>query len=1188
MDLLQSPFFEMHPDPMWIFDEDSLEILAANTAAAEVFGHDRAELTQMTIADLRPPEDVPNLRTRLAEAGEGRTSAGIWRLRHSDGHFLHMDITWHLFPWQGRRTRLAALRDVSEMVRTREENRRLLKRERNLRAEAEDAAALFEGLFRAVPGKFLVLSAGRHEIVAASDEYLRTVTARREDIRGRALFDAFPPSAGTDTEEAVRQLKASFAQVERSGKPDTPSAFRYPLLRKTETGQVFDDRYWSIVNAPLLNARGEAAYIIVRIEDVTGVVATLLAGGHSLETALASVTGTNRSGIELMLRSAELSAANRRLRQYEAGFRTAQRLLRIGIWSLNLETREISWSGNVFDMIGWSDSDRRPGLRALARLIHPDDRAETFQRLRAVLSPDAPRHFEICTRIRRPDGSTAHLHAVAELVESDSHRALTGVVQDVTDIHAARAERDALDRRVVETLESISDSFFTLDRSWRFTYLNSQAERILGRPREELLGRNFWEEFPEAAQTSFYTEYLRAVAGGSTTRFVEYFTPPGLWLMISAYPSPEGLAVYFRDITQERADQQQLRLLETAASRMKDALVITEAPAAGRGGSASIVYVNDAFETTTGYSRKEAMRSSTGKLGGAALAEVLATRNAPFQGERITRTRDGRETWLDIRSVPIADESGRLTHQVSVLRDVTERKEAEAALRMNEERFRLLASAARDVVWDWDVLTGRIWWNEAMEKVFGHDPEVFSADARAWLELVHPDDFERVSAELTALTEHGGREWSSDFRFANASGDFVHAHGRAFVIRGEGGAVIRLLGSLTDITERRIAEARKQQSQKLEAIGQLTGGVAHDFNNLLTIILGNSELLIERLEKMGEDQLRQLASVTEGAAQRGAELTGRLLAFSRQQPLAPQPVDLNGLVAATDGMLRRTLTEDIEIELAREADLWITELDPGQFEIALLNLAINARDAMPEGGKLTIETANVQIDCAQAGSGDGMKPGSYVCLTVSDTGCGMAANVVERAFEPFFTTKQDGKGSGLGLSMVYGFVKQSGGHVRIYSEPGEGTAFRLYFPRMRTPRKDTPVQPAPHSVRGGNERLLVVEDDPLVRDHVLGLLTGLGYDVTGASSGPEALEILEEGRAFDLLFTDVVMPGGLNGPQLAEAARQQRPELRVLYMSGYTENAITHQGRLPPGVQLLTKPFRKQDLAEKLREVLDG
>ena len=377
---------------------------------------------------------------------------------------------------------------------------------------------------------------------------------------------------------------------------------------------------------------------------------------------------------------------------------------------------------------------------------------------------------------------------------------------------------------------------------------------------------------------------------------------------------------------------------------------------------------------------------------------------------------------------------------------------------------------------------------------------------------------------------------------------------------------------------------RLRQSQRLEAIGQLTGGVAHDFNNLLTVVMGNAELLTE----LNRDDARQrvLAEMITTAAQRGADLTQRLLAFARKQALAPKVVDLNALLAGLDPMLRRTLGEDIEIEMVRAAGLWPAQVDPGQLENALLNLCLNARDAMQGGGRLTLETANARLDADYAERHAEVVPGQYAMVAVTDTGGGISPADLKRVFEPFFTTKEKGKGTGLGLAMVYGFVKQSAGHVSIYSEQGQGTTVRLYLPRATAADGPAPDAPGEGLPKGGRGIILLVEDDDSVRQYAATQLRFFGYTVIEAADGPSALAVIGQGGDIDLLFTDVVMPGGMNGRVLADAARQLRPGLRVLYTSGYTENAIVHHGRLDEGARLLAKPYRRRELDRAVREAL--
>lgn len=373
------------------------------------------------------------------------------------------------------------------------------------------------------------------------------------------------------------------------------------------------------------------------------------------------------------------------------------------------------------------------------------------------------------------------------------------------------------------------------------------------------------------------------------------------------------------------------------------------------------------------------------------------------------------------------------------------------------------------------------------------------------------------------------------------------------------------------------------QSQKLEAIGKLTGGVAHDFNNVLQVIAGNLQLLQPLVEDNRSAAKRVDAAGS--AVERGAKLARQLLAFARRQPLRPQPTNLGRLLRDLDELLRQALGERIEIETVVAGGLWTTMVDPNQLEQVVLNLAINARDAMPEGGKLTLELGNSMLDEHYAETQSDVAPGQYVLLAVSDTGVGMPAGIIEQAFEPFFTTKPEGHGTGLGLSMAYGFAKQSGGHIRLYSEQGAGTTVKLYLPRTEQPEVQA-QQSTVGPVVGGSETILVVEDDLPVQATVIELLTGLGYSVLRASDAQSALSILQSGLPIDLLFTDVVMPGPLSSTELARQARLLLPDIAVLFTSGYTRNAIVHGGRLDPGVELLSKPYRQEDLARKVRQLL--
>ena len=543
----------------------------------------------------------------------------------------------------------------------------------------------------------------------------------------------------------------------------------------------------------------------------------------------------------------------------------------------------------------------------------------------------------------------------------------------------------------------------------------------------------------------------------------------------------------------------------------------------------------------------------------------------------------------------------------SLSREIAERNQADHALRESEARLRAMAQAIPDLVLVIDEDGG---YREILaagrdRTAVGNTPirgrllsEIYTPEmARFFLDIIHRALRTRqIQVAEYELTTHSGRRWFEsrtvplDIRFAEASpvttldpqGNlFGPPDLRRFTAKSAALVIVR------DITRRKHTEAQLRQAQKMQAIGQLTGGIAHDFNNLLAVILGNLELLNEEL--ITQPELHNLAQQALRAVDRGAKLTQRLLAFSRRQPLLAQPTDLNKLVLGMLELMRRTLGANIRIETALADDLEQTLVDPAQFENALLNLVINARDAMPQGGQLTLTTANVLIEEGEAATQAEVRPGPYVMLAVSDTGVGMTAESLERAFEPFFTTKETGKGSGLGLSMVYGLVKQSDGHITIHSEAGRGVTVRLYLPRIAQPAR-APTEPptADISSRGRGEMILVVEDDDDVRQFAVSALRGLGYTPLPVADAATALHVLETTPNIALLFTDIVMPGEMDGVRLAAEAQRRYPGLRVLLTSGYTEHAPLGNGELTEAVEVLAKPYRKADLGGKLRMLLAG
>ena len=450
-----------------------------------------------------------------------------------------------------------------------------------------------------------------------------------------------------------------------------------------------------------------------------------------------------------------------------------------------------------------------------------------------------------------------------------------------------------------------------------------------------------------------------------------------------------------------------------------------------------------------------------------------------------------------------------------------------------------------------------------------------------WAENVHPDDFDRC-LDIYVNAFDARERFSMVYRLRRADGVYrdILDNGAPFY---RGGAFAGYFGSCIDITDRQTAEVQLRQAQKMDALGKLTGGIAHDFNNLLQVIGGNLELLAADATR-DERTRKRLETALQGVS-RGTTLTFQLLAFARRQPLAPNVVNLGRLIRGIGDMLRQALGEAIDLETVVAGGLWNTVVDPVQVETALLNLAINARDAMEGRGKLTIEAGNAYLDDAYAARHAEVIPGRYVMVAVTDTGCGMSPDIIDKVFDPFFTTKPEGQGTGLGLSMVHGFIKQSGGHIKIYSEPDEGSTIRIYLPRTHQ-AEDLQVEPSAGPVAGGTETVLLVEDDEDVRATTADLLTDLGYRVLRAKDPDSAMAIIESGVAIDLIFSDLVMPGVLRAPELVRRAQQKIPGIAALFTSGYSDNALLHGGRIEDGHELISKPYTRDALGRKLRQVL--
>ena len=599
---------------------------------------------------------------------------------------------------------------------------------------------------------------------------------------------------------------------------------------------------------------------------------------------------------------------------------------------------------------------------------------------------------------------------------------------------------------------------------------------------------------------------------------------------------------------------------------------------------------NEAYARIYGYdSREEVLASNVLDLylNPAERTERLAwirEQRTITNAEYSMRRKDGSLIWVLQSASLLRDPQGKEFIEGITL-DVTERKVAEGKILDWKNRYEAALQASGQIIYEWRPQSNQATFGGNVEAILGYTPEDLASVPGLWRELIHPEDLENYAKEVNRVLALGRDTLHIEYRMRNKDGQFITVKDEGRLERDSSGKLGRVVGYITNITEQRALESQLLQAQKMEAVGRLAGGLAHDFNNLLTVIKGYCHMVSE--EPFPPESVRANAAHIDAAAERAAALTRHLLAFSRKQVLQPKVIDLNELILNLDKMLRRLIGEDVQVETVTAANLGAVKADPGQIEQVIMNLVVNARDAMPTGGKLTLETANVMLDEDYSREHEGVSPGRYVMFAVSDTGSGIDARTLAHIFEPFFTTKEMGRGTGLGLSTVYGIIKQSGGHIWVYSEPEHGTTFKIYMARVEDATERVVRHDRSSTMVRGTETILLVEDDKQVRDLTHSILAGCGYSVLVAEDGPAVAKFCQSHAGdIDLLLTDVVMPT-ISGRQVASQISVRWPRVRVLFMSGYTENSIVHHGVLDSDTQFLAKPFTPAALADKVREVLD-
>jgi two-component system cell cycle sensor histidine kinase/response regulator CckA len=811
--------------------------------------------------------------------------------------------------------------------------------------------------------------------------------------------------------------------------------------------------------------------------------------------------------------------------------------------------------------------------------------------------------------IIRGDGEKAVVEASVYLIKNAQRERIgfRGIERDITERKRTEERLRQSEEKYRNILENIEDGYYEEDLAGNFVFFNEAMCRIYGYPKEELLGLNYKEYTDKETAEKLFKVFNEMYRTGNPCKEYTYALTrkDGVKRYIEASASlrrdPSGKPIGFRgvvrDVTERERAEEALRQSEekyrTILENMQEAYY--ELDLAGH-----FTFVNDALCKHLGYTKEELIGThsrqyqdeTTAKKIYQIFNEVYRTGESLKALESEYVRKDGTKGTYELSASLVRDSEGKPIGFRGVSRDITERKQAEEALQRSEERYRTIIENIQDGYFENDLAGNFTFANDIICRNLGYTRE--ESIGLNYRQYTDEENAKELYRHYSELYRTGQPIKPFEAGYVRKDGGKLAAEISVSLIRDSEGKPIGFRGISRDITERKQAEEEKlslqeqlRQSQKMEAIGQLAGGVAHDFNNLLTVIKGYSQISLLDLKE--NDPLRGNIQEIEKATQRATDLTRQLLAFSRRQILDFKVVDLNILIKNLDKMLRRIIGEDIELVTRLSDDLGKVKIDPSQIEQVIFNLAVNARDAMPSGGKLTIETANVDLDEEYAHAHVAVTPGRYVRLSASDTGVGMTREVKEKVFEPFFTTKEKGKGTGLGLSMVYGIVKQSNGNIWVYSEPNRGTTFRIYFPRTEEEADTLHEREEKDFFPGGTETVLLAEDDELVRDLANRLLKQQGYKVLEAANGQEALRVAKEhvGETIHLLLADIVMPQ-MGGKELADWLKISRPNMKVLFTSGYADNAIVHHGVLNPGTHFLQKPFSLKTLSQKVREVLDG
>lgn len=876
----------------------------------------------------------------------------------------------------------------------------------------------------------------------------------------------------------------------------------------------------------------------------------------------------------------------------------------LGIWDWDVTTGSVNYDRRWAEMLGYQHDEISPTFQTWENLIHPDDLPRALAVVDAHLQ-GRTEFLEIEHRLRHSDGSWVWVSSRGKVSARDANGRPLRATGTHLNIHRRKLEE--LARQVAEAelrqraqemellLQSMSSAFVVwrteLDavgnlENFYFDYFNDAYARVSGLTLEQVRGKSVREVWPET-EHSWYEVYAEVARTGATKSFEMYHAPTSGLYACSAYrlPHPEDrICVVFQDVSERKVQLERLRELTSQQQAILSAVPAGVTFVLHR----RVQWFNPEFARMFGYELDElsgvpstilyANEVDYERVGREGYATIEA--GSVYSTEIPFKRKDGCQIWCHLtgQAVDVTD-PGR--GSIWTFNDVTERRMAEAALRESELRFKRLVQYSNDIIVMIDGNAEYLSVSDSAMATLGYEPEELVGSRVT--DFVHPDDVGVAAGFLQEIAQNPGVPRRVELRYRHKSDCWVPLEVVGTNLLSES-SVRGIVINARDISERHRLTGQLQQAMKMEAIGRLAGGIAHDFNNLLSVISGNLELMA--MDLAPDQSTRELLKEAASGVERAAALTRQLLAFSRRQIIEPKFVDLNALVGEVRRLLVRVIGEDIVLDIRLAKDLGTVRVDPGQFEQVLVNLVVNARDAMPSGGNLIVETSNIDLDSEYQRLHPDVTSGRYVLLAVSDTGIGMDVHVKQRLFEPFFTTKPKGRGTGLGLATAFGIVKQAGGSIEVYSELGRGTTFKIYLPRQDAIPDRLVVSSPASRIPTGTETILLVEDDEGVRNLSQKVLRRLGYSVLVANGGAEALKLAAQYHDhIHLLITDVVMPG-LNGREVANRLTSIHPEARLLFVSGYTEDIIVHHGVIDGYANFISKPYAVQALALKIREVL--